>query len=190
MQAVWWLKLDKVTLKPDTKWATFNCQSRHILSSKLHSIPPKSYRSVVLASGFFEWQPIYPDGLLYSELSREQQKTPPKPMAKQRFLIHQPGKVMLMAAMCKHWLDHDGQPLVSTGTITLPPHPAFLDIHSKSFPLLLNRDELDAWLDPHTPHEVFEPLFHTTDFRQEFEAVPVNEPDFDASGEAVLFRPS
>ena len=188
VSAVWWLKLDRKTLKPDTKWATFNCKSGNILSSKLHTIPPQSYRSVVLAGGFFEWQPIYPGGVLYSGLSEDQKQKPPKPIAKQRFLIHQPGKVMLMAAMCKYWTLPDGTQLVSTGTITLPPHQAFLDIHAKSFPLILNWDELDTWLDPNTPHAAFEHLFNTTAFRQDHEAVPVDEPEFEPIGEIVHLK--
>ncbi len=185
MPAVWWLKLDKDTLKPDTKWATFDCQLRRLLTSKIHTIPPRSYRSVVLVEGFFEWQPVFSGGRLYTELSEEEQQKPPKPIAKHRYLIHQPGKIMLLGAMCKHWLDQSGQPLASTGVITLPPHPSFLDIHSKSFPLVLNWDELDTWLDPKIPHDHFEPLFNLTSFRQELEAVPVNDTDFEPVGEPV-----
>lgn len=190
MQAVWWLKLDRESLKPDTKWATFNSRSRSILSSKLHTIPPKSYRSIVFARGFFEWQPVYPGGLLHTELSEEEQQKPPKPMAKHRFLIHQPGKVMLLGALCKHWLHEDGRPLVSTSIITLPPHPGFLDIHAKSFPLVLNWDELDTWLDPKTQHEAFTHLFNSNTFREEFEAIPVDEPNFEPVGEPVILKPS
>lgn len=189
MSAVWWLKLDKESLKPDTRWATFNCQSRRLLTSKIHKIQPRSYRSVVFARGFFEWQPIYPGGRLFTGLSKEEQQKPPKPVAKHRHLIHQPGKIMLLAAMCKHWLDQAGQPLVSTGTITLPPHPDFLDIHYKSFPLVLDWDELDTWLDPDIPHEHFEHLFNHTTYRQELEAVPVNETEFDPVGDPIPLAP-
>lgn len=144
MPATWWLKLDKSTLKPDMKWATFNCQSRRLLTSKLHSIPPRSYRSVVLAKGFFEWQPVYSGGRLYTGLSEVEKQKLPKAVAKSRHLIHKPGEVLFLAAMCKHRVDPAGEPLVSTGVITLPSHVDFLDIHHKSFPLILNQDELDA----------------------------------------------
>lgn len=155
---------------------SFNCQSRHLFTSKLHSIPPPSYRAVILAEGFFEWQPRYPGDRLFSQLSPQKQAKPPKSIAKQRFLIHKPGDVLYMAAMCKHWVTPSGEPLVSAGSITLPPHPAFLDIHAKSFPLLLNKSELDNWLDPKIPLEAFKDLFEITSFRQALEAVAVNEP--------------
>lgn len=189
MSAVWWLKLDKQTLKPDTQWASFNCQSRRILTSKMHTIPPRSYRAVVFARGFFEWQPIYPGGRLYTALTPDEQKKPLKPIAKHRYLIHDPDKIMLLAAMCKHWVGPDGEPVVSTGVITLPPHPDFLDIHYKSFPLELQQNELDRWLDKSIPHEEFEPLFKLTDYRRSLEAVPVNEPAFEPIGDPVPLVP-
>ena len=187
--AIWWLKLDKHTLKPDTQWASFNCQSLRLLTSKMHTIPPRSYRSVVFARGFFEWQPIYPGGRLYTALSPEEQKKPPKPIAKHRYLIHDPGRIMLLAAMCKYWTASDGEPVVSTGTITLPPHPDFLDIHYKSFPLILEWVELDDWLDKNIPHEDFEPLFKLTDYRKPLEAVPVSEQLFEPLGDLIPLIP-
>ncbi|MEX1215974.1 SOS response-associated peptidase family protein [Saccharospirillum sp.] len=189
MSAVWWLKLDNETLKPDTQWASFNCQSRRILTSKMHSIPPRSYRAVVFARGFFEWQSIYPGGRLFTALTPDEQKKPPRPIAKHRYLIHDPGKIMMLAAMCKHWVGPDGEAMVSTGVITLPPHPDFLDIHYKSFPLVLQPDELAGWLDKSRPHKSFEPLFNLTDYRHSLEAVPVNEPAFEPIGDPIPLVP-
>lgn len=96
---------------------------------------------------------------------------------------------MMLAAMCKHWVGLDGQALVSTGVITLPPHPDCLDIHYKSFPLELQQNELDRWLDKSIPHEEFEPLFKLTDYRRSLEAVPVNEPYFEPIGDPVPLIP-
>jgi putative SOS response-associated peptidase YedK len=188
MPATWWLKLDENTLEPDTRWATFNCQSRRILTSKMHSIAPRSYRSVVFARGFFEWQPVYANGRMFTDLSPQEQQRTPKPLGKQRFLIHSAGEIMMLAALCKHWLDSEGRPLASTGTITLPPHPDFLDIHHKSFPLILNRDELDQWLDPAVPNEAYEELFTTTTYRQTLEAVAVTDDEFAPVGEFRWLR--
>lgn len=189
MSAVWWLKLDTQTLLPDTQWATFNCQSLRILTSKMHTIAPRSYRAVVFARGFFEWQPIYPGGRLFTALTPDEQKRPPRPIAKHRYLIHDQGKIMMLAAMCKHWIGPEGEPLVSTGVITLPPHPDFLDIHYKSFPLVLQPGEIDGWLDKNIPHKKFEPLFNLTDYRHSLEAVPVNEPAFEPIGDPVPLVP-
>lgn len=188
MAATWWLKLDQATLQPDTRWATFNCQSRRILNSKLHSIPPRSYRSVVFARGFFEWQPVYSGGRYFSSLSDEEQQRPPRPISKQRYLIHNSGHIMLLAAMCKHWLDAQGQPVVSTGIITLPPHPDFQDIHHKSFPLILTKDELSRWLDPAIPSDGYRELFNTIGYRQTLEAVAVSDNNFAPVGESLLLN--
>lgn len=186
MPATWWLKLDPESLKPDTRWNTFNCRSSQILKSKLHSIPPRSYRSVVLAEGFFEWQPIFPGGRLFSDLSPAEQEKPPKPIAKQRHLIHAPGRLMLLGAMCKHWLDDNDQPKVSTGIITLPPHPAMLDVHAKSFPLLLQETELESWLNPAIPHEAFKDLFDLREVRMNLEVQAVNDQEFAALDDEPL----
>ncbi len=188
MQATWWLALDKETLKPVYRWKSFNCKSTNIFSSKLHSIPPRSYRAVVLARGFFEWQPIYEGGYFYTGLSEELQAKPPKPLHKRRFLIHQPDQVMLMAALCKHWIDKDGNPRVSTGVITLPPHTDFLDIHHKSFPLLLTRDELDDWLNPDIKTREFSHLFELTDFRIDAETYAVNEENFEPVDTRIVLK--
>jgi len=190
MPATWWLKLDQRTLKPDTRWATFNCRSDHILTSKLHTIPPKSFRSIVVANGFFEWQPVYSGGRLFTDLTEAEQAKPPKPIRKQRYLVHTPGQLMLLGALCKHWLDEAGQPKVSTGIITLPPHPRFLDVHHKSFPLVLKPEELEAWLNPKVEHSAFEALFGVTDVRVEVEAQAVNDGDFEPlDTEPFVLRP-
>ncbi|MCH8532390.1 MAG: SOS response-associated peptidase [Saccharospirillum sp.] len=184
MPATWWLKLDANTLKPDTRWATFNCRSDHILTSKLHRIPPRSYRAIVAAEGFFEWQPIYSGGRLYSALTEAERSKPPRPIAKQRFLVSQPGHLLYFGALCKHWLDEEQQPRASVGIITLPPHPAFLDVHHKSFPLIIQPEELTPWMDSTRPHSDFSHLFALNQVRQSMEAVAVNEPEFEALEEA------
>lgn len=192
MPATWWLKLDAKTLQPDTRWATFNCRSDHILTSKLHSIPPRSYRAIVAVEGFFEWQPIYSGGRLYSALTAAEQAKPPKTIAKQRFLVSQPGQLLYLGAMCKHWLDESRQPRASVGIITLPPHPAFVDIHYKSFPLVIRPEELTDWMDTTRPHSEFSALFDLNQVRQPMQAVAVNEPEFEAieAAEPLILQPA
>lgn len=186
MPATWWLKLDPQTLKPDTRWNTFNCRASRILKSKLHTLPPRSYRSVVLAQGFFEWQPVFSGGRLFSDLNEAERQKPPKPIAKRRHLIHSPGNMMLLGALCKHWTDESNRPKASTAIITLAPHPAVLDVHYKSFPLLLTEVELEAWLDPSRPHQAFQSLFNTREVRMDLEMQAVDEDEFAALDEEPI----
>ncbi|MHA7878251.1 MAG: SOS response-associated peptidase family protein [Saccharospirillum sp.] len=192
MPATWWLKLDAQTLKPDTRWATFNCRSDHLLTSKLHQIPPKSYRAIVVAEGFFEWQPIYSGGRMFTALSEAEQARPPAPIAKQRYRVSSPGQLLYLGAMCKHWLDANQQPRASVGIITLPPHPAFLDVHHKSFPLVIRPDEVGTWMDTHTPLVDFSHWFALNQVRMPMTAVAVNEPQFEplADAEPRLLLPA
>lgn len=174
MPATWWLVLDKTTLKP-TRWASFNCRSDRVFSSPMHRNEPRSYRSVVIAQGFVEWQPIYSNGRLWLDLSAEEQQHPPKPVAKQRYLIQRPdGRPMLFGAFCKHWLQEDGSPLASTGIITLRGHRQFANIHHQSFPLVLLDNELADWLNPALPTEHFADLLTLTEVREPFEVIPLD----------------
>lgn len=176
MPATWWLMLDKSTLKP-TRWSSFNCRSDRVFESPMHRNPPPSYRSVVIAQGFVEWQPIYSGGRLWSELTELEQAHPPKPVAKQRYLIQRPdGRPMIFGAFCKHWLDAEQQPLVSTGIITLRSHTQFVNIHRQSFPLVLLDDELADWLNPKRESEYFAPLLNMTEVREPFELIRLDGP--------------
>ncbi|WP_127555383.1 SOS response-associated peptidase family protein [Saccharospirillum alexandrii] len=186
MAATWWLKLDPDTLLPDTRWNTFNCRSSQILKSPLHQMAPRSYRAVVITDGFYEWQPRYAGGRLYSDLSAEEQQHLPRPQSKQRHWIHRPGELMLLGALCKHWLDAEGNPKVSVGVITLPPHPAFLDVHAKSFPLVLRPEELEDWVNPRLRHEQFGSLFVQTEVRVDVEVQAINDQEFDLIPEEPL----
>ena len=186
--ALWWLALDQHSLKPLYRWKSFNCKASRIFEAKIHRIAPRSYRAVVLARGFFEWQPFYEGGRVFSQLSANEQADPPKPLHKRRILISQPDQVMLLAALCKHWLDDNGQPLVSTGIITLPPHREFLDIHHRSYPLVLAPEELADWLDPAIKTATFQSLLASTEIRFPTTAVAVRESDFSAIDEPIILR--
>ena len=173
--ATWWLATN-ADGKPDTSMATFNSKAGKLATSYLHRSKPRSVRSVVLARGFCEWQPIYKGGLLYSQLpfSAGSNKLP-TPERKQQYLIEQPNQpLMLLASVSKLRIDQNGQPRVNTSIITLPPHRQFVDIHHKSFPLILAQHEIQQWLDPSLPMNQFESLFQQTEFRMNFSATPVD----------------
>lgn len=171
MPATWWLMLDAATLKP-SRWSSFNCRSDRVFDSPMHRNKPPSYRSVVIAQGFVEWQPIFSGGRLWSQLTETEQANAPKPIAKQRYLIQRPdGRPMIFGAFCKHWLDAEQQPLVSTGIITLRSHAQFTDIHQQSFPLVLFDDELADWLNPKIPTERFADLLTMTAVREPFDVL-------------------
>jgi putative SOS response-associated peptidase YedK len=108
------------------------------------------------------------------------------------FLIEQINQpIMLIASVSKLRLTQEGKPKVNTSVITLPPHEAFLDIHHKSFPLILNQDELEHWLDPRVPLAEFNYLLEMTTFRDNFIATevnsqcePINKPSIQFKGKA------
>ncbi|MDX1474661.1 MAG: SOS response-associated peptidase family protein, partial [Reinekea sp.] len=96
--------------------------------------------------------------------------------------------LMLLASVSKLRLDKEGLPRVNTSVITLPPHREFLDIHHKSFPLILNLSEIEQWLDPTIPTSEFNELLHQTTFRQDFTVTQVNEKCQPVSDTIVQFK--
>lgn len=174
--ATWWLAT-KPDGSPDPKYASFNSKAGKLMTSPMHTRPPRSIRSVVPASGFCEWQPVFKGGLTYTSLPgvTAGMKLPPVIQKKQFLIEQQDTPLMLLGSVSKLRVDLDGQPRVNTSVITLPPHDGFLDIHHKSFPLVLNPDELEAWLDPAIPHSEFNHLFEQTTFRQSFTATEVDK---------------
>jgi len=173
--ATWWLATH-VDGRPNAALATFNARAAKLTTSALHLSSPRSIRSVVVASGFCEWQPIYKGDLLHSQLPGVATATRlPKAKRKQQFLIeHRDNPLLLLGAVSKLRLDASGQPKVNTALITLPPHADFVDIHHKSFPLVLNPDELLNWLDPSVPMHRFGDLLCQTRFRHAFRVTPVD----------------
>jgi putative SOS response-associated peptidase YedK len=81
---------------------------------------------------------------------------------------------MLFGAVSKLRLDPQGNPQVNTSIITLPPHTDFLDIHAKSFPLILKPDEIVDWINPNKPFSDFTPLLSMETFREPFRVSKVS----------------
>ncbi|TCS38918.1 SOS response-associated peptidase family protein [Reinekea marinisedimentorum] len=177
MPATWWLATG-ADGKINPKVTSFNAQSRRLTTAKIHQQKPRSIRSVVLASGFCEWQPItIQDDLLDGAVSKTIQK-------KQMLIELSDSKLMLMGAVSKLRLKADGTPQVNTAVITLPTHPDFATIHEQSFPLLLHASELTDWLNPELPMEHFSQLLLTTELRMDIEIThvdrdlhPLSKPD-------------
>jgi len=173
--ATWWLATN-----PDgsvnPKYSTFNSKAGKLASSPLHTQHHRSFRSIIPASGFCEWQPYFKGNYLYSQLKGiEQASRLPTITRKQQCLIQtNDDSLMLLASVSKLRVDENRMPKVNTSVITLPPHPEFIDIHHKSFPLILRLDEVDRWLDPKIPMTEFDHLFNLTNVRQEFKVTEVD----------------
>jgi len=175
LAASWWLATHQ-NGSLNRNLTTFNSRAGKLATSPLHISSPRSIRSVIIASGFCEWQPIFKDGLLYSQIGGINRKEKlQKPTAKQQFLIESNNSgPLLLGAVSKLRLNNDGTPRVNTSVITLPPRSSFIDIHHKSFPLTLNHNELDKWLDPSVPMSSFKKQLEQADSSKLFTATPVD----------------
>ncbi len=121
--ANWWLAMkanDHQELIPNTQWQTFNTRADKILNSPLHRFAPRSFRVVIPAAGYYEWQNGRP-----IKLNLEQ------------------GDIAF-GGLAKYWPEHER---FSCSIITLPGHPALAHIHKKSVPLMLRGPQLEHWLD-------------------------------------------
>lgn len=188
VNALWWLKLQQQqgVWEPDTQWKTFNCKSTKILQSPMHTIKPVSRRTLVIAEGFHEWQPIYSGNRNFDELSADEQAAPPTPIAKQCYLIKPQEGLCRFGALSKRW----DSSTYSTGIITLPTHNGFTAIHRQSFPLVIAANEVKSWLNPRIPTHTFESLFVIDDFREDWLATPVAGPeDSTPTGPTKRLRP-
>ncbi|WP_339803842.1 SOS response-associated peptidase family protein [uncultured Marinobacter sp.] len=113
--------------RPNPKFNTFNARSDRLTSSPLWKQVYPSHRCIIPVSAFHEWQ------------------------GKQVYNIHPLNEATALAGLWQSW--HFGEEQVSSFTvITLPPHPRFSHIHSKSIPLMLRPADFDHWLDPDFGH--------------------------------------
>jgi len=127
--AHWWLAMKADTnsdkMVPDNRWQSFNTRSDKILTSPMHSIAPKSFRVVIPAAGYYEWQQT------------------------QAFALSIPDEDIAFGGLAKYW-PQSGQ--FSCSIVTLPGHPALAHIHKKSVPLMLRGNAIDQWLDRGKTH--------------------------------------
>ena len=127
--ASWWLAMkagnNPSQLVADNRWQSFNTRSDKILTSPMHNIAPKSFRVVIPASGYYEWQ------------------------QKQPYALSIPEEDIAFGGLAKYW-PHTNQ--YSCSIVTLPGHPALAHIHKKSVPLMLRGNAINQWLDRSQPH--------------------------------------
>jgi len=174
MGATWWLATHE-NGSPNQSIASFNSKVSKVQKSRLHLTSPKSVRSIIGAQGFCEWQPIYKGGLFYSQLPGVESAVKlPKPVRKQQYLVEPKNRQLMLLGSVSKLRIQDGKPKVNTSVITLPPHQNFVDIHHKSFPLIIRPDELIKWLDPLVPWSDFTELLELESFRDEYQITPVD----------------
>lgn len=109
--------------RPNPKFQTFNARSDRLTSSPLWKKANPSKRCILPVSAFHEWK------------------------GKQVYNIHPENEATALAGLWQSWKFED-ETVHSFTVITLPPHPRFSRIHSKSIPLMLRPDDFDLWLDP------------------------------------------
>ena len=95
---------------------------------------------------------------------------------------------MPLAGLYRSWQFGD-ESITSFSIITLPPQDAFVHIHKKSYPLMLQAEDFDRWLDPGcTKVDVFQELMQTG-MRTEVTVTPVDSPSgMKATGESELIK--
>lgn len=143
--ALWWLLLDRKTLKPDYRYASFNSRSDKLdVPGSLAYRPYRESRCLIPATAFVEGRGD----------------------KKHYYRIELQDSLICFGGLLKTWLDHDsGELLYSVSIITLPALPEWAAIHPKSTPLMLpagERQLIDEWLDPATDVARFMPLLTPT----------------------------
>ncbi|GAB1260050.1 SOS response-associated peptidase [Aurantivibrio plasticivorans] len=138
-KALWWLILKKEgdQYKPDTKWASFNSRYDKFINGKVHQIKPQSFRVIIPASSWYEWQ------------GEKGSKVP--------YMIKPASGALALGGVAKRWETSDG-PMYSASIITLPGHPKLSRIHEKSMPLILQEKDYAKWLDRSNNNSAFSGL--------------------------------
>jgi|TARA_B100000959_G_C14967635_1_gene618423 putative SOS response-associated peptidase YedK len=131
-EAIWWLFLDRDSLKPDYKYTSFNSRSDKLHQQKSISFKPyRESRCIIPASAFAEG---LGDKQTYHKIELED-------------------SAIAFGGLYQEYISKDtGESVYATSIITLPPLiPEWAKIHPKSTPLMLpfEDDELmGKWLDP------------------------------------------
>lgn len=158
--AVWWLLLDRQTLKP-SRYTSFNTRSDKL--NVRNSAGYQSYRHqrcIVPATGIVEG-----DG----------------PKGLRRYHLIEPESTgFALGGLYREWVSSEtGEHAYSCSIITLPPHPEWQNIHSQSTPLFLPHDDpemIERWLDPHCDSVgQFDELLNPV-FRDRLSVTPVDRP--------------
>ncbi|MCH8550299.1 MAG: SOS response-associated peptidase [Natronospirillum sp.] len=143
LTGTWWLAMDRDgdQWRPNQQLATFNSRIDKVVSSgrTIHSMPPRSFRVLLPASGFVEWHNKQPHLFRRAD-----------------------GRALMLGGMAKAYEktnregeDGGKQYQYAVSIVTLPGHPKTRHVHEKSVPLMLADDQIDAWLDRRRPHRDF-----------------------------------
>lgn len=139
----WWL-VPSWAPEITTKYSMFNARAENLDSSRAFRGPFRYRRGIVPASSFIEWQKV------------DDRKMP--------WLIRARDQALAFAALWEIW-ERDGNYLESCTIITNEAVPGFQHLHHR-MPVMLQRDEFDAWLDTDTPleqaHALLQPSLNTT----------------------------
>lgn len=137
--------------RPDPRFKTFNARSYRLSASPLWRGRVTRKRSIIPATAWHEW------------------------LGKQCYLITPASGAIAFGGLYELWeFGEDVVPAFSI--ITLPPHPRIRHIHDKSLPLMLRRQDFDAWLDPSlTTPDVFADLLQPR-LNEEFSIIPIDSP--------------
>ena len=117
-----WSKTNK------TKFPMINARADGIEKKPSFRGPFKYRRSIIPASGFYEWQ------------TRAGSKQP-------YFIRPKDGGVFLLAGIWDHWQGESGQEIESCAIITTTPNNMMAKIHDR-MPVILKQSDQADWLDP------------------------------------------
>lgn len=133
--ATWWLAMQRSGdhWEPNPKLASFNSRVDKVTGSgrSIHTMPPRSFRVVVPASGFVEWHDRKP-----------------------HLFVRRDGKALRLGGMAKAYEAADRYQY-AVSVVTLPGHDKTRHIHEKSVPLMLSDELTTDWLDRQLPHSDF-----------------------------------
>jgi putative SOS response-associated peptidase YedK len=119
---------------PETKLSTINAKAESAASSRLYRDALQRRRCLILADGFYEWQPAK---------TKKEPKVP-------HWIARRDRAPFAFAGIYSVWRPKDqpdAQPLLSCAILTVGANPVVAPIHAR-MPLILLPEHEDAWIDP------------------------------------------
>jgi len=129
--ATWWLLLERTTLRPNYKYASFNSRSDKLDQKRSIAFKPfRKSRCIIPASAFIEG---LGDKKTYYKIELE-------------------NSAVAFGGLYQSYRNQEtGEIVYGASIITLPSPPQWQHIHPKSFPLMLpaeDKELINKWLDP------------------------------------------
>ncbi|PCJ28183.1 MAG: hypothetical protein COA96_01350 [SAR86 cluster bacterium] len=157
--AIWWLKLDAKTLKPDRNWRSYNSNWKKLhVKGSLAYTPYRQSRCLIPASAFYEG--LGGTSKVYHQIELE-------------------GQAIVFGGLYNEYnVEEQGYGIYSASIITLAGLPDWESIHRTSMPLMLPANDkalINQWLDPSTNIEQFAPYL-TPAIRQTQKITPIGKP--------------